>query len=96
MASSGTKNSQDIPFLLDRKIQKWSVTKCISESKTDVYRLGNRLAIARTGSFCCPIRLLERYLGAANITDSDSDEYIFRAKSMRVLRSYRNLDLIAI
>ncbi|MEW8548362.1 MAG: hypothetical protein AB2693_33070 [Candidatus Thiodiazotropha sp.] len=51
----------------------------ISESKTDVYRLGNRLAIARTGSSFCPVNLLERYLAAANITDSNSDEYIFRA-----------------
>ena len=51
----------------------------IRSSKTDVYRLGDNLVIARTGSLCCPVQLLERYLQTANITDSDSDEYIFRA-----------------
>ena len=51
----------------------------IRSSKTDVYRLGDNLVITRTGSLCCLVQLLERYLKAANITDSDSDEYIFRA-----------------
>ena len=51
----------------------------IRNSKTDVYRLGNSLAIAWTGTLCCPVHLLERYLLAANITDSESEEYIFRA-----------------
>ena len=51
----------------------------IRNSKTGVYRLGNSLAIARTGTLWCPVHLLERYLLAANITDSESEEYIFRA-----------------
>lgn len=51
----------------------------ISTSKTDVYRFGDRIVIARTGTTFCPVQLLERYLVSANIIDSDSQEYIFRA-----------------
>ena len=51
----------------------------ISESKTDVYRMGNKLVVARTGSAFCPVRMLERYISAIGASDRDSDEYIFRA-----------------
>ena len=49
----------------------------IRKSKTDVYRDGHTLVIARTGSDICPYGLLKRYLKVAKI-DSHSHAYIFR------------------
>ena len=61
----------------------------IRNSKTDVYRLGNSLATARTGILFCPLHLLERYLLAANINDNEYDEYMFLLLCMEVHRSYK-------
>ncbi|CAG2206728.1 unnamed protein product [Mytilus edulis] len=52
----------------------------IVSSKTDVYRQGNVVVIAKTNSDLCPVAMLKRYLEAANISIS-SDEFIFRAIS---------------
>lgn len=49
----------------------------IQKSKTDVYRDGNCVTIARTGSDLCPVKNMELYLLWANIS-VDSEEYIFR------------------
>ena len=50
----------------------------IGSAKNDVYRSGNRIVIARTGSSTCPYNLLQKYLLMADIRDN-STEYIFRA-----------------
>ena len=49
----------------------------LPQSKTDVYRQGQHVLIARTGNMSCPVATLERYLAACNIA-SISDEFIFR------------------
>lgn len=56
----------------------------IESSKTDIYRQGNKVFIARTNSSLCPVLMLERYLEAAKIR-LDSDDFIFR--SIRFLKS---------
>ncbi|XP_052098129.1 sacsin-like [Mytilus californianus] len=62
----------------------------IVSSKTDVYRQGNLVVIAKTNSDLCPVAMLKRYLKAANISLS-SDEFIFRAISF--LKS-RNIHIL--
>ncbi len=48
----------------------------IEKSKTDVYRDGNRIYIAKTGTKLCPVTTLEQYIRKAELTLED--EYIFR------------------
>ena len=50
----------------------------ITKSKTDVYKQGSWIVVARLPSAHCPVRLLERYLYAARI-DPLSSEHIFRS-----------------
>ena len=59
-----------------------SVYMCvfIESSKTDKYRDGAWLLIARTGSNICPVVNIERYFTWANISP-DSECYIFRQLS---------------
>ena len=51
----------------------------IRESKTGVYRQGDQLGIARTGTPFCPVNMLERYFATAGLNDSTSNKFIFRA-----------------
>ena len=52
----------------------------IPSSKTDVYRLGQYVHIARNDSNMCPVGLLKEYITAANIDETlHADSYIFRA-----------------
>ena len=51
----------------------------IESSKTDQYRNGAVVVIARTGTNCCPVAMLERYMHLANISVANlSVEYLFR------------------
>jgi integrase len=52
----------------------------VEKSKTDIYRQGNIVVIARTGTRLCPVCYLEQYLAAVGLTYK-SDEFIFRAVS---------------
>ena len=54
----------------------------IEKSKTDVYRQGNTVVIARTNNATCPVAMLERYMNIARIAFG-SNEFIFRAISFR-------------
>ena len=49
----------------------------IEKSKTDIYRKGNWLHLAKRNSKLCPLDLTKRYLILAGI-DKQSDKYIFR------------------
>ncbi|XP_063410400.1 uncharacterized protein LOC134693496 [Mytilus trossulus] len=49
----------------------------IEKSKTDIYRDGNWLIIAKTGTTLCPVRNLELYMQWSGI-QSDSNLYLFR------------------
>ncbi len=49
----------------------------LPRSKTDVYRQGKSVLIARTGNPACPVTMLERYLTKSKVAPS-SDELIFR------------------
>ena len=61
----------------------------IEKSKTDVYREGKWILIASTGSVCCPVNMLMRYLHVAQIL-ADSQLLIFRptnfVKSLNIHR----------
>ena len=50
----------------------------IEKSKTDIYRDGAHVLIAKTGSLSCPYEILRKYIELANIPET-SREYIFRA-----------------
>ena len=49
----------------------------IRKSKTDQYRQGGEVLIARTGNSTCPVRMMEVYLKLAK-TDLMSSELLFR------------------
>ena len=49
----------------------------VSSSKTDQFRQGDTVVIARTGNITCPVAMLERYITAAEISLS-SDLLLFR------------------
>ena len=53
----------------------------IAKSKTDIYREGAHVLIAKTGSTSCPYRVLKKYLELANIPENSND-YVFRAISL--------------
>ena len=61
----------DIKFFHDH------ATIFIQSSKTDVYRQGHWVYIAKLNSNLCPVRGLERYLDLANI-ENYSENFIFR------------------
>ena len=48
----------------------------IEKSKTDIYRNGNWIYIARGNSELCPVATLQRYLNMAKINEN-SEEFIF-------------------
>lgn len=52
----------------------------LESSKTDVYREGRDVIIAKTNNFTCPVKMLIRYCNLAKIPESSSD-YIFRPLS---------------
>ena len=60
------------------------MTIFIEKSKTDIYRNGNWIYIARGDSELCPVATLKRYLNMAKINEN-SEEFIFRS-----ITSYRN------
>lgn len=51
---------------------------CVETSKTDVYRRGNEITIAKTGGKLCPVSWIKHYLSLAEI-ENNSEDYIFRA-----------------
>ena len=68
----------------------------IESSKTDQYRDGSVAVIARTGTGCCPVAMLKRYMIIANISmDQLLDKYLFRrlvnTKNVHRLRDSANL-----
>ena len=69
----------------------------IETSKTDQYRDGSVVVvIARTGSECCPVAMLRRYLRMTGVSiDRPSDKYLFRrlvnTKNGQQLRGSANL-----
>ena len=50
----------------------------IEKSKTDIYRDGAHVLIAKTGSISCPYEVLQKYIELADIPET-SQEYLFRA-----------------
>lgn len=50
----------------------------ISKSKTDIYRRGNKVVIAKTGNKLCPVSFLLRYIKSASLS-LNSGEYLFTA-----------------
>ena len=49
----------------------------LRSSKTDQFSVGDSVCIARTGTECCPVRSLNEYLNAANISETSVD-FLFR------------------
>ena len=54
----------------DVQFEDTSMTVRITSSKTDQYRQGDMVVIARTGTATCPVAMLERYMVAAGISPS--------------------------
>ena len=54
----------------------------IPTSKTDVYREGNKVIIARTGNVTCPVNMVLRYMSAAKI-DANSSGLLIRQVTFR-------------
>ena len=68
----------------------------VESSKTDQYRDGATVVIARTGNEYCPVAMLERYMRVANISiASPTESYLFRrlvsTKNGQKLRDSANL-----
>ena len=61
----------------DVAIKKDSMEVHIASSKTDQYRMGDRVLIARTGNCTCPVLMMERYFERAQI-DRESKQNLFR------------------
>ena len=49
----------------------------IASSKTDQYRMGDKVLVARTGNGTCPVQMMERYFERAQI-DKKSKQNLFR------------------
>ena len=61
----------------------------IEKGKTDSYREGKWVLIARTGKLTCPVCMIKRYLAKANIR-ADEDNFIFRSLNyFRFCRQYK-------
>ena len=56
----------------DIKLEVSYMTVHITSSKTDQYRQGDTVMVARTGTSTCPVAMLERYAAAASIELSSS------------------------
>ena len=61
----------------DIQFRQEAMSVHISSSKTDQYRQGDSVMIARTGTAACPVAMLERYITAADISLS-SELCLFR------------------
>ena len=57
----------DVKFCEDKYVELF-----IAKSKTDIYRNGNVVMLAKTGRITCPYTLLNRYIQAAGIDSSSS------------------------
>ena len=57
----------DVKFCKDKYVELF-----IAKSKTDIYRNGNVVLLAKTGHITCPYNLLNRYIQAAGIDFSSS------------------------
>ena len=61
----------------DITIGEQYMTVHIASSKTDQFRQGDSVVVARTGSSSCPVSMLERYMVAAELTTT-SELRLFR------------------
>jgi len=61
----------------DLEISQQMAKLSLPHSKTDQFRKGNEVLIARTGASTCPVAMLEQYLAATGIR-LGSDVFLFR------------------
>ena len=54
----------------DIQFEETAISVHITSSKTDQYRQGDVVVVARTGTPTCPVAMLERYMKAAGISTS--------------------------
>nr|XP_034331422.1 integrase/recombinase xerD homolog [Crassostrea gigas] len=74
---------------LDICLQNNCVEINIVKSKTDVYKTGQKVCIARTFWDTCPVNILEKFLRLSN-ADRHSSQYLFRSVSFcKKSNSYR-------
>ena len=62
----------------DVKFKENYISIQIRKSKTDIYREGNEVLIAKGVSVACPYNMLKTYMGKASI-DCSSEMYLFRS-----------------
>ena len=78
----------------DIKFGEASMTVHITASKTDQYRQGDSIMVARTGTSTCPVAMMEKYYATASLSHSSSWPLfrgITRTKSGERLRSTGSL-----
>lgn len=56
----------------DIKFEEKHMSVYLTASKTDQYRQGDSVMVARTGSTTCPVAMMERYVAAAGISLTSS------------------------
>ena len=56
----------------DVKIGEASMSVHVKSSKTDQYRQGESIIVARTGTKTCPVAMMERYFSMAMLVQSSS------------------------
>lgn len=57
------------------------MTLFIEKSKTDIYRDGRSIVIAKTNTMLCPVTMLQKYLNIVSLSDDTCDDLIFRSLS---------------
>ena len=55
-----------------------SMSISLPKSKTDQYRVGSTVLVARSASMTCPVAIMEQYFSRAELS-CDGEEYVFRA-----------------
>jgi hypothetical protein len=80
LSFAGLFRSKELLNIRVRDIKRFDDHFVVSvpESKTDIYRQGQDVFIARTNEESCPGALLDRYIRSANIIVNDSDVDLFR------------------
>ena len=89
IAYSGFLRSKELLYIRrsDVKICSDHMEIFIESSKTDIYRDGTRVVIARVDSALCPVKNLEQYCNLGNISET-SEDFLFRGVS-KTSQGYR-------
>ena len=63
----------------------------ISKSKTDIFRQGAWVLVGATGSLCCPVSMLKRYLDLAQFSSESDEKFLIRPVQCIILNQLYRL-----